>query len=477
MNRVYLIIFLISAVWIASCERDDISTNPSYKLRFSTDTVMFDTVFTTIGSSTRYLKVYNRNKHDLKISSIQLAGGNTSNYRINIDGVAADKVSDVTIRKNDSLFVFIELTVDPNNQNSPLVVADSIIFNTNGNLQDVKLVAWGQDVNLLNAKTLESSTTFTSEKPYLIYNYLYVKPDVELRIPAGTKLYFHNNSHLVVAGTLFVDGEFENPVTFEGDRREKYYRDKAGQWGGIWLYAGSKYNAIKWTEIRNAINGIIVDTCVTTDAPTLKISNSKVENVTSIGLYARGSKIEADNCLFSDAGQVSVALAMGGAYQFYHCTIANYWGQYTYRKGPALLLNNYYLYQLIENGPFYISARDLEQASFNNCIIYGSKDSEFEVDNSYKGQIINATMNYNFDHCILKVSSDFNLNDQSKYNSVLKDNPKFKDPWNMNFQLDTLSPAKNKGLLNYGELYPIDLKNVSHLLDSAPDLGAYERKE
>jgi len=266
-------------------------------------------------------------------------------------------------------------------------------------------------------------------------------------------------------------------VVFEGDRLEKFYRDKAGQWAGIWLYAGSKYNKISWAEIRNSINGIIVDTCVTTDAPTLLMNNSKVENMSSIGLYARGSKVIADNCLFSNAGQVSVALTMGGSYKFYHCTIANYWGQYIYRQGPALLLNNYYLYQLVQNGPILVEPRDLEEATFANCIIYGSRDSEFEIDNSYKNQTIQALMNYKFDHCILKVSSDFSLADPNKFINVIKTNPKFFNPSELNFQLDTLSPAKDIGLLLYAQQFPIDLKNISHLFDTGPDLGAYERKE
>ena len=159
MKNLYYLFLPLLIVWFASCEREDISTSSSLKLKFSTDTVMFDTIFTTIGSSTQYLKVYNKNSHDLKISSIQLAGGSSSYYRINVDGVAADRVEDVTIRRNDSLFIFVEVTIDPNNVNSPLLVADSIVFTTNGNVQDVKLVAWGQDVNLVNAKTFESDST------------------------------------------------------------------------------------------------------------------------------------------------------------------------------------------------------------------------------------------------------------------------------------------------------------------------------
>ena len=475
MNRLYLLIIPISIFCLVSCEKENISSDPSLNITFSTDTVMFDTVFTAIGSSTQHFMIYNSNSYDLKISQIKLAGGASSFFRLNVDGVAADIVNDITIRRKDSLYVFVDVTVDPTNLSSPLVVTDSIIFTTNGNVQDVKLVAWGQDVHLFNADSIQSNTIFTNDKPYLVYNYLRVKPNVELKILAGAKLYFHNNAYLVVQGTLSVEGDYANPVVFEGDRLEMFYRDKAGQWGGVWLMAGSRNSQIKWAQIRNAINGLIVDTCYTPALPTLKISNSVVENMSSIGLYARGSKIEADNCLFSNAGQVSVALTMGGDYKFYQCTIANYWGQYIYRKGPALLLNNYYLYE--KNGVIQVAARDLVGASFSNCIIYGSRDQEVEVDNSYKGQPVAASMVYYFDHCALKVSSDFSLTDPTKYKNVIKDNPKFKDPWKLNFQLDTLSPAKDKGLFNIATLYPIDLKNFSHLMDAGPDLGAFERKE
>ena len=71
MNRLYFIFLPVLIFWFASCEREDISSNPSLKLNFSRDTVMFDTVFTTIGSSTRYFKVYNKNSNDLRISSIE----------------------------------------------------------------------------------------------------------------------------------------------------------------------------------------------------------------------------------------------------------------------------------------------------------------------------------------------------------------------------------------------------------------------
>ncbi|MFM7054488.1 MAG: hypothetical protein ACKOX7_07090, partial [Bacteroidota bacterium] len=60
---------------MTSCKKDDILTDPSAKLEFSLDTVMFDTIFTSLGSTTQSLVIYNRNSRPLNISSVRLAGG------------------------------------------------------------------------------------------------------------------------------------------------------------------------------------------------------------------------------------------------------------------------------------------------------------------------------------------------------------------------------------------------------------------
>ena len=125
--------------------------NRDHRLAFSTDTMVFDTVFTTIGSSTRNFRVYNPNRQSIEISSVRLAGGANSPFRMNVDGEPTNHAQNLTVAPGDSLFVFVEVTIDPNNQNSPLRTMDSIVFETNGNLQDVKLVAWGQDVHLYDS--------------------------------------------------------------------------------------------------------------------------------------------------------------------------------------------------------------------------------------------------------------------------------------------------------------------------------------
>jgi len=472
MNRVFILVLILASFFTVSCEKENISNDSSLKLSFSADSMLFDTVFTTIGSATRSFRVYNNNSSDVIISSIRLAGSSNSPFRMNVDGEPTLVARNVILRSNDSLYVFVEVTIDPTLQNAPLFIPDSIIFETNGNIQDVKLLAWGQDVNLLNSHVVTGVTTFSSEKPYLIYNNLFVHPDAELVIQPGARLHFHNRSYLIVHGSLKVNGDPLDPVIFEGDRLEEFYRDKAGQWGGVYMSPLSKNNQINWAEIRNAIIGVQIDTFSIPNVPALTINSTRIENMSSAALLAQGSIVEAGNCLFANAGQLVVVLRYGGRYRFFHCTIANFWSQYIHRKGPSLRLNNYYI---SETGK--LITRDIEEAYFGNCIIYGSRTSEVEIDNIYNGQPVDALMNYQFENSSLKVDPAVDVSDPNYFKNIILENPKFKDPFKDNYELDTLSPAKDYGLLEIALQFPFDLNGNNRLLDDGPDLGAFERVE
>lgn len=462
------ILLAVIGIWFASCQKDPISSNPSFKLEFSTDTVVFDTVFTAIGSATRSFKVYNRNRSDINISSVRLVGGNSSAYRINVDGLSTTLARDILLKGRDSLFVFVEVTVDPTNEDAPMLVSDSIVFETNGNIQDVKLISWGQDVHLFNADTLFVSTTFTADKPYLIYDYLWVKPDAELTIEAGARLHFHNQAWLFVDGKIIVNGEPENPVVFEGDRLEPFYRDKPGQWGGIWLTPSSHSNKVDWAVVTNAITGINTYPYANSDFQTLTITNSIIKNMSYMAIDARGASIESGNSLFANAKEMCLSLA-GGSYSFTHCTIANYWGQYVSRTGPALLLANYYLHQAA-SGDIEVVEYGLE-ASFTNSIIYGSRSNEVELVNSRYGQPISSPFIYHFENSLIRFND---LSNSSSFINVINDNPLFIDPYKQKFQLESESPAINAGLMEFALEYPFDLDRVSRISDSGPDMGAYE---
>ena len=84
---------------------------------------------------------------------------------------------------------------------------------------------------------IDEPVSWTNDKPYLIIDYLYVDSLASLTIEPGVTVYMHYNALLYVDGTLEVMGSLEEPVTFQGDRLEEFYKDKPGQWRFIYLSA------------------------------------------------------------------------------------------------------------------------------------------------------------------------------------------------------------------------------------------------
>lgn len=462
----------------ASCKKEKIETSAGAKLEFSIDTLFFDTVFTNIGSQTKQFRIYNRNKATIVIDNIRLGMGSSSNYRLNINGIASSSANNIEIAANDSMFVFVEVTVDPNNLNTPFVVADSVIFTFNNNSQDIDLRSWGQNAHYIDGRTINAiigDTIWTADKPYLIYNSMLVDSLKTLTIQEGVEIHLHKNSNIYILGTLKINGTKDNPVTIRGDRLEHAYDDIPGQWGRIVFIEGSKNNNINYAEISGGIIGVQVggnlDAAIA-DKPDLLITNTKIQHMNYAGLYTLGSKVVASNCVISDVGFYAVALLMGGNYEFYHCTIANYWN-YANRTEPSLIISN----NIINDGTMYMS--DLTNAYFGNCIIYGDKENELGL-----SQESGAAFNYKFEYSIVKANADMDFSDNTYYDNVWKSkNPTFVSVSEYNFQLDTLSQAKDLGNIfivnDYTYLPPItnDLNQENRTLDIAPDLGAYERIE
>lgn len=465
-----LVITTISGLW--GCERDYFFRGGSEGLYFSADTVMFDTIFTSIGSTTQHFRVYNPYSSDLTIDAITLAGGDESKFRLNINGFPENSLSDMPVRAGDSLFIFVELTIDPTGSNTPFVVTDSILFYTRERVQSVKLIAYGQDVILLKKEWLKTQR-FTKEKPYLIYDYVVVDTAETLTIEPGARLHFHKNSSLIVLGTLEVKGTKEEPVSFMGARLEEWYADKPGQWGYIHLMPGSKNHVIENAYIKNSTMGIVVDSVGMDETAPLYLSNTRIEHVAKQGLMAQTSSIVANNCFVGDCGSASIALTVGGNYEFYHCTVANYY-RWAYRSSPALLLSNYYL-----DHEGVVRTKDLESALFSNCIIDGRAENEIGLDfKRPKGGDLDI-INYRFDHSLIRtvVSNELLANAKYYRNVIVNKDPKFIAPYEFNFLLDTLSIAKDAGDVAIGHLFPKDIHGNSRVSDEGPDLGAFERIE
>ena len=478
-RKIQFCLFAVFCLVIISCQKEKFTTSGDFKLQFSTDTISFDTIFTRIGSVTQRFTVKNPSQYSVRISRIFLAGGEKSPFRININGVGGDEDQNVTISSGDSIYIFAEVTVDPTGQNNPMIIKDSIVFNVNGNIQDVKLAAFGQDVHLYKDDVL-TTQHWKNDKPYLIYRSIMVGSSETLTIESGCRVHFHKGASLFVKGTLNVKGTFEERVKFLGDRLESGYADVPSQWGawevldnkskyiygGIHFLKGSKDNIIDYAVIKNANKGIQLDSMGFSDNPMLVLSNSRIENMSLNCIDARTTNLKAFNCIFANSGSYCVALSFGGNYEFDHCTVANYFSSSSgIRKEPALILNNYYTYGST------VYAYDLAKADFANCIIYGAMDDEISLDK------VNATVfNYRFQNCLIKNNSSVFSKDPAFLGSIFNNDPKFTDISKNSYSIDSLSPAKNVGDRNIATQFPTDLNGNSRLIDEGPDLGALEWK-
>ena len=479
-------ILLVTGILFYTChpERNYIEESDA-RLQFSLDTVYFDTIFTTIGTTTKSFRVYNPHSRFIKIDNINLAGGSSSVFRVNVDGMPGVSFEGFEIAPKDSMYVFVEATLDPNQSPDILRIQDSITFLVNGNLQDIDLVAWGQDVHLLRDSVLAPNAIWTADKPYLILGYVFVDTLQELTIEEGVQIHLHRNAGIFVLGSLKMNGTLENPIVVEGDRLEKEFRDDPGypgQWFGIYFAPGSYSNVINHARILNGTVGLWADSVVNFDQPVMTITNTEINRMSYDGILGRGTTIEAYNTVVGDCGNSCVELLYEGSYSFNHCTFANYWRTgFSNRKNPAVYLANYFAYE-DKDGNVIVQARDIEQASFTNCIIYGSRNHELQISKSDEGQL-----NYTFDHVLARFEKDkvFGWLNEDPYeydldpgfsNIILNEDPLF-DSLRVSYELDSLSPAIDAGKLEYAIAFPFDKKGDNRLGDNKPDLGAFERIE
>lgn len=464
---------------ISSCQKDIIDTDPGVKLEFSQDTIFFDTVFTSLGSITQSITVHNKGKQKINISSIRLAGGEASFYRINVDGTAAFEVNDIEINAEDSMYIFCRVTIDPTNERNPYVVSDSVMFLTNGNLQKVDLVAWGQNVNYILADSYipgypkykiiaheNETTVWTSDRPYVIYGFAVVDSTGRLEIERGTQIHFHNNSGLWVykGGSIKVKGSVDAPVVFQGDRLEEFYQDQPGQWDRIWINEGAVNNEIDYAVIRNGFIGLQLETLQEQMGNQLILSNTRIENMTGYGILTRFYNMTAYNNEVTDCGQYLAAFTWGGIYDIRQCTFANYWSS-SVRVTPSIVLNNYATDQDNVVYPFEF------HGYFGNNILDGRNDDELLLMGDE-----GAPFDFKFDHCLIKTLT--NVSDQDLYPGCLVNQDSlYIDVLENNFKPDTLSPLIDAG--NPAVISESFFDLGRDIIESTrekdlPDIGAYE---
>ncbi len=462
-------------------------------LEFSNDSVLFDTVFSTIGSTTQYLHVYNKHNETIIISDVHLQSGSGSQYRFNIDGVDGPIAENIEILPNDSVWLFVEVTVDPGAVNVPFVVEDLLVFNTNGNTQSIVLNAWGRDAYFHGTNIPESATflengiwfyelgcneVWTDDKPHVIYGPVMVLPGCTLTINPGVEVYVHGKSGIWVnGGTLIAGDEFGEVVTFQGDRLEPEFASIPGQWGiqfdipyetgssseisnifrgGIWIQ-NSPGSTITNCELRNGNMGIWVDLSGTPydgEEFSCTILNTKILNMAGIGLVAQTATIKAQNLLCGNCGEACAYFSLGGCYHVDNSTFANYWSGGA-RTAPAFALNNYY----VDTPTQTVYDYTLQNTHFRNCIMFGNSAfltdfSEFVVD-LYSETI--GDQEFEFNYCL--VDANVNVDDDGLhyFNMVNNQAPSLCDPAGQNFRINTNSNAMIGSINLFPSTYQNDI--------------------
>ncbi|MBA2249851.1 MAG: hypothetical protein H0W12_06625 [Chitinophagaceae bacterium] len=465
MSLTKITILLFSLVIIfCSCKKDSFITSKQAGFSVSADTLTFDTVFTTTGSITRSFKIFNPNEQKLRISKIKLSGGQASAFKLNIDGTSASEADNVDIAANDSLYVFVQVNVNPSAANLPFVIRDSILISYNGNDRYVQLQAYGQNANFLRNIKLSGNTVWNNNLPYVILGGLQLDVNATLTIQAGSKIYFHADAPLLVNGSLIINGTKPAPVILTGDRLDPDYKNLPASWPGIYFLSASKDNVLKFAVIKNAYQAIVVQDASVNANPKLKISQTVIDNSYDAGILAFNTSIQADNCLISNCGS-NLILAAGGNYQFTHCTVASY-NNFIDHTIPVLQVANF----ATQNNQTITANLS---AVFTNSIFWGESglvDDEVVV--SKQG---NTIFNVTFDHDLYKVAHDpANItaiavikNEDPMFDSINTS----KQYFDFHFNLKPFSPAIDKGIAT---IFPKDLDNRPRA-NGLPDLGCYEK--
>jgi hypothetical protein len=444
-----------------SCKKNNLLSKKN--LEFSVDTLVFDTVFTTIGSTTKQFKIYNKESKTVQIDQIELMGGQNSPFRMNVDGNMGTSMSNLRIEGKDSLFVFVEVTLDINSQTLPMIVEDSIRFRTNGKDQYVKLAVWGQDMYFhysnFQAEIFDfNEGIWPNDKPHVIYGAAIVDSAKTLTIQAGTQVHLHKNSvFYVYKSTLNIVGVPGNEVVFQGDRLEQDYQEVAGQYYGIY-FREALPSTIDYAIIKNGTSGVhLYSEDASNTGYTLTITNTIIQNQARYGVFIySGAKVKAENCIISKNGTHALLVLEGGDFNFNHCDLLGYGSS----QNPAVGISNYFTnYQTATT-----NVGSINEGVLYNCVLSGNLSTELAIDTI---QLSGVNLNFDFKNCLIKSEI---VQTDAFYQSILwNENPLFTDPTIYDFSFSQSSILNGNGFTT-----SVSTDIFGNARSNPPDIGAIE---
>lgn len=451
---------------LISCRKDSFITSADARVTITADTLKYDTVFVTAGSTYRTFKIINENNQKIRLSSLKLMGGAGSVFKMNVDGTPGTQFSNIEIGANDSLYVFAQVNVNPSAANLPFILRDSIEVSFNGNKRLVQLEAWGQNAHFFRDKVVAVNETWNNDLPYVLLGSLLINANQTLTINKGCRIYVHADAPIVVNGSLVVNGlkDTADRVYFRGDRLDEPYRDYPASWPGIFFQPGSKDNVFTYADIRNAYQAVALQDPSPNVNPKLILNECVIDNAYDAGIISLNSSVRARNCLVSNCGK-NLFLVKGGDYQFTHCTVVTYANRFIDHRDPVLVVSNFIS---VNNTPVTANLN----AVFRNCIFWG--ENGLVNDEVVVAKSGATTFNVNFDYNLWKVqttpaniTSNQLINNQSPQFDSVNTSRNYYD-----FRLKASSPALNKGI-NAGIATDLDGKPRPVGL---PDLGCFEKQ-
>ena len=437
MKRIFYV--LIGVLLMVACEDDEkFSSGAGMHLDFDKDTLKMDTVFSGTPSSTYAFWVHNRHDSGVRLATVKLKKGNQTGFRVNVDGIYLDnsngsQISNVEIRRKDSILVFVELTAQATHQLEPKLVEEDLQFiMENGSEQAVKLRAWAWDAQKLYDPEINEDTEIESEMPLVIYGDMTVKEGVTLKLK-NTRLFFHDQSGMEVKGTLKMEG-----CELRGDRLDRMfdylpYDRVSGQWNGVHFHASSTDNELVETVIKNTIEGIVMDKAeLDANNYRLSMTHCVVHNSQGTGVRTVNANVKLDHCQLTNAGGDCLAI-IGGMAEISYCTIAQFY-PFDANRGKALRFANE-------------TENPLKHFYCEGTIVTGYADDEVE------GEQISDEVDYHFENSLLRTT----VEEGERFEDIIWESPsdeiEGKDHFvkideenqDYDFHLNDNSPAKGKG--------------------------------
>ncbi|MGI6219969.1 MAG: hypothetical protein ACOYJE_08980 [Bacteroidaceae bacterium] len=469
-------------LFAGACSDEDFSTSPADQPFFMADTLFFDTLISTVPSSTRQIVLYNPNDKDLRIERIALRSQGSSGFMINVDGQPGNdaegnyqEISDVEIWRQDSLYILVEARLPEQGASTPQHVTDEIIVQTNGETRSIVLSAYAQDALILHGHTISQDTVLSAGKPLVVYDSLVVPAGVTLTCQAGARLMFHNGAGLSVHGTLITEGTATQPVVFRSDRMDRLfsylpYDNTPGLWEGIHFHPESEGNVLAFADIHSANTAVLCSPSADRSQQKLVLYSTRIHNSAYNALQLWQCNVEATNCLFSNSGQELVSLT-GTEARFVHCSLLNF---YPFAAHDDALLRAYSDQAEEGNGnndP--ASTADTTRVWLLNCLLSGKENSTPDhsaLTAEEKGLYIagdEATVFIEHATAISDNEHYVNLNERGDYQYDFH-------PTAENLGVNALTSPEAQ---ETAQGVPQDLDGNSRIQDGAPDAGCYEYQQ